>query len=234
MVIVRFSAGPRRVLHLVPMASVSIADAPAPARVDRSTRILFTITILVSSFLLFLIQPMYARMMLPRVGGAPVVWNAALVFFQGVLLVGYYYAHVFSKKLGPVKHAKWHWIALVLPLFVLPLTLRVLPGVVATAQPVMWLLGTLALGVGLPYVVVATTSPLIQRWFATTNDPIAEDPYFLYAASNIGSFAALMVYPLWMEPRITLTDQGRVWGGLYVVMAVLVFLCSRRVRRGSP
>ena len=145
------------------------------------------------------------------------MWNAALVFFQGVLLIGYYYAHFFSRKLGPVKHAKWHWIALVLPLPCLPLMLRVLPGVEATSNPVAWLLGTLALGVGLPYVVVATTSPLIQRWFATTNDPTANDPYFLYAASNIGSFAALMAYPLLMEPRVTLTDQGRVWAGLWGV-----------------
>lgn len=211
------------------MASATFESPAAPAKVDRSSRVLFTATILVSSFLLFLIQPMYARMMLPRVGGAPVVWNAALVFFQAVLLLGYGYAHVASKRAGPRRHAKWHWAVLLLPLPFLPLMLRALPGIEATAQPVVWLLGTLALGVGVPYAVVATTSPLVQRWFATTADPNADDPYFLYAASNIGSFAALLVYPLVMEPRMTLTDQGRLWAGLYALMVVLMVLCSRRV-----
>lgn len=211
------------------MAATTFETPSSPGQVDRSSRFLFTATILVSSFLLFLIQPMYARMMLPRVGGAPVVWNAALVFFQAVLLVGYGYAHLASKRAGPAKHAKWHWAVLLLPVPFLPLMLRALPGVEATAQPVMWLLGTLALGVGIPYAVVATTSPLVQRWFATTSDPNADDPYFLYAASNVGSFAALLVYPLAIEPRMTLTDQGRLWAALYGLMVVLMVLCSRRV-----
>ncbi|HTQ09931.1 MAG TPA: hypothetical protein VMI31_07680, partial [Fimbriimonadaceae bacterium] len=157
-------------------------------------RILFTITLFLSSVLLFLIEPMIAKMILPRFGGTPGVWNTSLVFFQAALLLGYGYAHLATKWLGPRVQALIHIAVLLLPLIVLPFAL---PKGIETGRgdPAPLVLLILTMSVGLPFWVVSAGAPLLQRWFAATKDPHAHDPYFLYSASNVGSLLALLSYP---------------------------------------
>lgn len=188
-------------------------------------RILFTITLFLSSMLLFLIEPMIAKMILPRFGGSPGVWNSSLLFFQAALLAGYGYAHIATKYLGPRIQAITHIAVLVLPVFALPFALP--SGVGASgANPAPLVLLVLAMSVGLPFLVVSSGAPLLQRWFAATKDPHAHDPYFLYSASNLGSMLALLAYPFLIEPRFSLSDQARMWTAGYYALFVLMTVCA--------
>lgn len=191
--------------------------------------LLFTATIFVSAFLLFLVQPMFARMVLPLLGGSPSVWNTALLFYQAVLLLGYGYAHL-SGRLS-VRAQLWVQGALVvLPLVVLPIMVRV-GDPAGGGSPVVWLLGAMAVSVGLPFFVVSSTSPLLQRWYAATRLPGSSDPYFLYAASNVGSMLALLGYPFFLEPRLRLSEQSGLWAAGYGLYLALVLLCAYRLWR---
>ena len=168
--------------------------------------ILFGTTIFVGASLLFLVQPMFARMALPLLGGAPAVWNTAMVFYQAVLLAGYAYAHVTMRWLGaaPAGRAAPRHPAGAPP--VLPIAVPagwIPPG---DANPIPWLLALLAVAVGLPFFAVSATSPVLQAWFAATGHPAARNPYVLYAASNVGSMLALLAYPVVLE---RLVDLGR-------------------------
>jgi hypothetical protein len=183
-------------------------------------RALFTAALFLGSALLFLIQPMFAKMLLPHVGGASAVWTTCLVFFQTALLVGYAYAHVLPTRLGERRQAWLHLGVLALPFSVLPIAVR--HGALASAggDPTAWLLGALAVSVGAPFLVLAAGGPLLQRWFAETSP--GEDPYPLFAASNVGSLVGLLGYPLVIEPIFGLATQARLfaWGyGAYAVLA---------------
>ena len=171
---------------------------------------LFFLTSFVCAALLFWLQPMFARMVLPMLGGAPAVWTTALVFYQAALLAGYAYAHGSLRVLGVRRQARLHLLVLGVPLLFLPIAVPAgwLPP--AESNPVPWLLGLLCLGVGVPFLVLATSSPVLQRWLSTTSHEAARDPYWLYAASNAGSVLALLSYPLFIEPNLTL-DQQRWW-----------------------
>lgn len=177
--------------------------------------IAFTITIFTSAILLFLIQPMFGRMVLPLLGGAPAVWNTALVFYQAALLAGYAYAHATTRWLGARCQSVVHVILMLLAVLSLPIHAlqgrQPPPG----ANPVFWLLGLLVLSVGLPFFVVSAGSPLLQKWFASTGHRYSADPYFLYAASNLGSMLALLNYPVLAEPLMTLPQQSRLWADHY-------------------
>ncbi len=187
---------------------------------------LFTVTLFVSAGLLFLVQPMLARMVLPLLGGTPAVWNTCMVFFQAVLLVGYAYAHMGPALLGYRRHALLHLAVLVLPFFVLPITIPPSWQTPSTSYPVAWLLGLLVVAAGLPFFAVACNAPLLQRWFAGTGHSAAHDPYFLYAASNLGSLLALLGYPFVIEPALKLQDQSRFWLIGYGVLVVLASICA--------
>ncbi len=191
-------------------------------------------TIFTSAALLFLIQPMFARMVLPLLGGAPAVWNTAMVFYQAVLLLGYAYAHFVSSRLGVRHHALLHGLVLLVPLCVLPFAIPA--GWVPPTQgnPSFWLLMLMAFAVGLPFFAVSTTSPVIQKWFASSGHRHAKDPYFLYAASNLGSMLALLGYPLVVEPMFTLDQQSRGWMWGYWSFVVLAFGCILWVVKRSP
>jgi hypothetical protein len=193
---------------------------------------LFSVTIFVGAALLFLLELMVARMALPRLGGSPAVWNTCMVFFQGALLAGYALAHWSVKWLG-VRRQVVLQIGLVLsPVLVLPAAVHGVPG--GAASPVLWLLAALVTGVGMPFVVVATGGPVLARWFGATGHRQAADPYFLYAAANAGSLIALLAYPVLVEPRLGLVEQGRLWAGAYWVFAGLVVVCGVLVwRRGQ-
>ena len=182
---------------------------------------LYAATLFVSAFLLFLVQPMVGKMVLPLVGGTPAVWNTCMVFFQAVLLAGYSYAHATTDRLGVRTQARWHLLLLALPLAVLALTAAFSDAHAPIAvfrdlapqgrdYPFFGLVVLLTVTIGLPFFVVATSAPLLQKWFTATGDPSASDPYFLYAASNLGSMLALIAYPVLLEPTLRLSQQGWV------------------------
>ncbi len=194
----------------------------------------FACTLFVSAFLLFLIQPLFSKMVLPLLGGTPAVWNTCLVFFQLALLAGYAYAHATTAWLGTRRQARLHALLLLVPLLALPVSLPANLAPPADASPVGWLLGLLLARVGLPFFVVATSAPLLQAWFADPRQPGARDPYFLYAASNAGSLLALLAYPLLLEPHLRLTEQNRLWAAGYVVFVLLTCGCMRLLWRAGP
>lgn len=204
--------------------------SPGPPASRLALRVLFTLTLFVSAALLFLVQPMFAKMVLPLLGGTPSVWNTSMLFFQGVLLAGYAYAHWGARRWGVRRQALVHLALLVPPLLLLPL--RVPSGWRPPEEgEVLWLLALLAVALGLPFFVVSASSPMLQRWFGSTGHPAAADPYFLYRASNLGSMLALLAYPLAVEPLVDLEDQGRLWGAGYVVLAALTAGCTLGLRR---
>src|ERR1041384_1407874 len=170
----------------------------------RATLLLYSFTIFLSAALLFLAQLIFARLVLPLLGGAPAVWNTAMVFYQAVLLAGYAYAHFVSSRWSVRMQVIVHAVVLGLPLLFLPFAVPVGWSPPPGANPIPWLFGLLAVAVGVPFFAVSTTSPLLQKWFAATEHPDAKDPYFLYAASNTGSLLGLLGYPFLVEPKTAL------------------------------
>jgi hypothetical protein len=177
-------------------------------------------TMLLSACLLFLVQPMFARMALPLLGGTPAVWAIAMCFFQGVLLGGYCYAHLLKRYLAPSQAVTLHIILMALAWFFLPVNLppSAVPAGGATAG--LWLIGLMAKSIGYPFFFLSATAPLLQSWFARTTHSAAENPYFLYSASNIGSLGALIAYPFVVEPLMGLHMQAQLWS---IGFAALVF-----------
>ena len=186
-----------------------------------STRFCFIATIFVGSFLLFLVQPMIARMALPRLGGAPAVWNSAMLVYQALLLAGYAYGHWLA-RLAPRRQAIIHLAAFALAAAMLPIGLiNATPG--ADANVFLWVPWFLAASMGPLFLVVSAQAPLMQRWFTLSGQG---DPYPLYAASNFGSFCGLISYPLLVEPLLPLATQSLVWSIGYGSLALLVCWCA--------
>jgi hypothetical protein len=197
----------------------------------------FALTLFVSAFLLFLVQPMIGKMILPRLGGAPQVWNTCQVFFQLALLAGYAYTHTASTRLPLRRQLVVHAILLFLPILVfLPNGPFNITGWVPPpgANPIPSTLLLLTMVVGVPFFVVATSAPLLQKWFSATGHPAAKDPYFLYGASNLGSMLALLAYPFVVEPFVLLRGQASTWAFGYGLLLVLVLLCAYLVRKLAP
>jgi spermidine synthase len=188
--------------------------------------LLYTVTLFVSATLLFVVQPMFAKMALPLLGGTPNVWNTCMVFYQAALLGGYLYAHFAMRVLGSRRQAVLHLSILALPWVVLPIGVAHGWTPPADANPVPWLLMLLALSVGLPFFVVSASAPMLQAWFSETGHPSAKDPYFLYAASNLGSIIAMVGYPLVLEPLLTLRGQSLSWTIGYGLLCVLTLACG--------
>jgi hypothetical protein len=194
---------------------------------------LFTVTLLVSAGLLFVVQPMFAKMVLPVFGGAPAVWNTCMVFYQVMLLGGYAYAHTTSRFLSIQRQAILHLALLALPWLVMPISVSETWIPSGKDPPLPWLVMQLTVSVGLPVFVVSTAAPLLQSWFARTGHRHADDPYFLYAASNTGSLAALLGYPIVLEPMLRLADQQTVWSAGYGLLCLLTFACACALWRTS-
>lgn len=192
--------------------------------------ILFTAASLLGATLLFAVQPMVAKMLLPSYGGSPMVWNTSMLFFQAALLAGYAYAHWSQRRLGRRTQPLVQIALVLLPVAVLPIGLPAWAAAPESAPPAVWLLMVLAAMVGVPFAVLATTSPLIQRWYSWSELPRSHDPYFLFAASNTGSFVALLAYPLLIEPRADVTAQARWWAIGYMAFAALMVACAIVVR----
>ena len=198
---------------------------PAWRQAGGGWSVLFTVTLFVSSALLFLVQPMFAKMVLPLLGGTPATWITSLLFFQAALLAGYAYAHWSTRWLGP-RQPLVHVVLVALAVAVLPIAVPEGWVPPPSENPVGWLLALLVVAVGLPFFVVSSTTPLLQRWFAGARHAASDDPYFLYRASNLGSMVGLLGYPVLVEPRLRLADQGRLWGAGYLVLAVLTAGCA--------
>ena len=184
---------------------------------------LFTIAVFLSSALLFALQPMIAKRVLPMLGGSPAVWNTAMMFFQTALLAGYAAADQLSKRFSPGPRIAVHGVLLAAAIPILPLTLR---GGTPSGSPVWWLAGALAVSCGIPFLALSMTGPLLQRAFARTSHPHASDPYFLFAASNAGSLGGLLAYPFLIETTLSLTRQEGAWSWLYMIAALLAVAAS--------
>ena len=182
----------------------------------------FTAAIFLSAFLLFAVQPMFAKMILPRLGGSSAVWSVAMVFFQGMLLAGYAYAHWLTRYFGVRRATTIHLAVLTVAVFAMPIAVAEGWRNPPETGQAMWLIGLFGVSVGLPFFAVAGNGPLLQAWFARTGHSQAKDPYFLYAASNIGSFAALLTYPLLFEPIFTLADQSALWTAGFLALVVAI------------
>ena len=185
---------------------------------------LMALTLFLSAFLLFWCEPMVGKMVLPFVGGAAAVWSICILFFQIVLLAAYFYAHLLGRLHFRVQLIV-HTVVLSTSLAFLPIHLS-LAGAHDAAEAPLWLIGRLLIGVGTPFFGVATTAPLLQKWFSTTSEKSAKDPYFLYASSNAGSLLALAVHPFVLEPSLGVTLQSRSWFFCYILLTVMIGLTA--------
>ncbi|MEP7059683.1 MAG: fused MFS/spermidine synthase [Actinomycetota bacterium] len=217
---------------------MSLSGSPGGNGAEPAGRIMvaaFTATTFLAAFLLFLVEPMVTKMLLPLLGGAPAAWNTAMVFFQLMLLGGYAFAFASMRWLSARTQAAVQLAALALPLLLLPVAV---PGgwVAPTDRsPVWWTLLVLVPMVGAPFFMLASMGPTLQRWFSRTSHPRAHDPYFLYAAGNAGSLLGLLAYPFVFEAVMPLSDQGHLWTGLYVLLLLSAVACvTLERRRRSP
>jgi hypothetical protein len=187
--------------------------------------LVYSITVFANAALLFTVQPMVAKMILPYLGGSPAVWNTSMVFYQACLLAGYAYAHFGSSWLGIHRHALLHLILVFAAISVLPIALPVHWFEDPSSTPVPLVLAVLSLAIGFPFFILSAGAPLLQKWFAQANHAASRDPYFLYAASNAGSIAGLLAYPFFFERTLNLNQQSHLWFNGYLVLAVLITLC---------
>jgi len=194
--------------------------------------LLFAAAMFANALLLFLVQPMFAKLLLPRFGGSPAVWTTCMLFFQSALLAGYAYSHSVVKLRKSWQQAAVHLAVMALPLLTLPIAVSATMS--AAGNPIASVLWLSTVAVGAPFFALATSAPLLQRWFAATHRRTSVDPYFLYAASNIGSFASLILYPTVIEPALELSTQTRVWSVGYAMAVALTLVCAVVMWRRTP
>jgi hypothetical protein len=205
-----------------------------PSSRNRLVLSLYTAAIFLSALLLFSVQPLFTKMVLPRLGGSPAVWSVAMVFFQALLLAGYSYAHFLMRIRNRVVPVAVHLLLLVVAALMLPLSIAGGWGEPPTSGYAFWLLGLFAVSIGLPFFALAANNPLLQAWFVRTGHPAGPDPYFLYASSNIGSFLALLSYPVLLEPMFTLHRQDLMWTLGYGLLILLIAACGLLLLRSPP
>ncbi|RYI79689.1 MAG: hypothetical protein EON47_24175, partial [Acetobacteraceae bacterium] len=205
------------------MSVSSPADVlPRTGSADRLLPGLFLATAFLSAALLFSVQPMFTKLVLPIVGGSAAVWSIAMVFFQAILLFGYGYAHLLTRFCPRRLVLPVHLGLALLAIAMLPVAIPVGWGAMPERYQPVWLLGLFLVAVGLPFFWLSANGPLLQAWYARSGRPDADQPYFLYSASNVGSFAALLSYPVVIEPFLRLGAQTGLWAGGFVVLAVLL------------
>ncbi len=189
--------------------------------------VLYALTIFASAFLLFLVQPIIAKEILPWFGGSAAVWTTCLVFFQSALLAGYAYADAATRRLSRRGQGSLHSALLVASLLLLPIVPAVAWTPLGTESPLWRILGLLTATIGLPYLLLSTTSPLLQAWFAQRHP--GRNPYRLFALSNLASMLALLAYPFAIEPWIATHTQALAWSagyGLFVALCIAVVVLS--------
>ncbi|HWA00796.1 MAG TPA: fused MFS/spermidine synthase [Caulobacterales bacterium] len=192
----------------------------------RAAAPVFALALFSSAALIFALQPLFAHMVTPLLGGSPSVWNASMAFFQAALLIGYLYAHLIARLKDLRIQAAIHAIVLVGAWLVLPVHVTGALGAPSSNHPALWLIGVLALSVGAPFAAASATAPLLQSWYARTGRADAHDPYYLYAASNLGSFVGLLAYPALAEPLLGVHAQSAAWTVGYVLVAALIGLSA--------
>ncbi|MDB5454083.1 MAG: spermidine synthase [Caulobacteraceae bacterium] len=201
--------------------------AGAASPLVRVAPLLFGVTVFTSAALVFLVEPMMTKLVLPTLGGSPAVWNTAMAFFQIALLVGYLYAHLLEKLPSLKMQTAIHAVVLLLAALALPLRVTDLLGAPEGRFPIPWLLGVLAISLGAPFAALSATAPLAQAWYARVRvrEADAKNPYVLYVASNLGSLIALVAYPVLVEPALRLKVQTLTWslgyGGFVLLMLLL-------------
>ncbi len=189
-------------------------------------RIAYSITLFSSAALLFWVELLFAKLVLPLLGGSPAVWTTCLMFYQGLLLLGYLYAHLTTRWFGVRRQAGLHLSLLALSLIALPIAL---PGGWTPdpeRSPILWLIALLTVSLGALFVMLSSSAPLLQRWFSALEHPTSSDPYSLYAVSNLGSLVALLGFPIVIEPTLRLTQQSTAWSWGYGVFCVLTGICA--------
>jgi spermidine synthase len=192
---------------------------------------LYAVALFVSAFLLFWIEPLVTKMVLPSLGGSPAVWNTAMMFFQVMLLAGYAYAHVVARFVKPSRQFWLHGSFVIAGFVFLPFGLSESWGVPSGSSPVLWLIGLLAASIGWPFFALSASAPLLQAWFGRSGHRLSSDPYFLYSASNLGSLIALLAFPFLLEPAATLVEQSKTWTALYALLPILIVACALVYRR---
>ena len=215
---------------------MALHDQTVPARDSAYLRLapaLFAATLFSSALLLFAVQPMFTKMVLPRLGGAPSVWSVAMVFFQAALLVGYAYAHLLARTLTVAQSALVHLGVLAAAALTLPIGIAQGFAAPPSTGVGLWLVALFAASIGLPFAALSASAPLLQSWFAASGHPQARNPYVLYAASNLGSFTALLAYPLLLESMLTLRAQAWAWSVGFAGLAVLVAIAGTVAARGG-
>ncbi|MGH1455271.1 MAG: fused MFS/spermidine synthase [Alphaproteobacteria bacterium] len=190
---------------------------------------IYSVTLLLSAILLFTVQPMYSKMILPMLGGAPQVWNTAMLFFQICLLGGYAYAHATTAFLGVRTQAILHVILLAIFTIVLPIAIPDGWTPPDGTDPTFWQLSLMAITVGGPFFIVSGSAPMFQRWFSTSPHKDADNPYFLYGASNLGSMSALLLYPILIEPMLAIDSQSTAWMFGYLALIIMTIIAAASV-----
>lgn len=201
-------------------------NAQTTSQSSSSPVILFAGTLFLSALLMFALQPMFGKLLLPLLGGTPAVWNTCMVFYQTLLFGGYLYAHWLSRHTGDRRQIQIHAALMIFSMLALPVALPSDPTPPTDDNPTFWLIWTLFLAIGLPFFVVSTTAPLLQKWFSHLGHHSSHDPYYLYAASNAGSLLALLSYPFLIEPNIGLADQRLFWSITYGLLCALILVCA--------
>ena len=186
----------------------------------------FTTSMLISALLLFFVQPMFTKMVLPLLGGSSGVWNTAMVFFQTVLLGGYLYAHLLTRFFKFKTQIAIHGLVLLSSIMFLPIAVPNEWAQPVAGTPVLWLIGLFTVVLGLPFFALSANAPLMQKWFSYTSHEKADDPYFLYAASNVGSLFSLLSYPILIEPFFKVSEQSFAWAFGFVVLMIGLMACG--------
>jgi SAM-dependent methyltransferase len=225
------------------MAQVTPAGEPeivaATSEVRRSTSgvngplpILLPLTIFLGAFLLFLLEPLFAKLILPRFGGSAAVWATCLAFFQCALLLGYLYAYLTTRHLATAQQGSLHITLLLVSLCFLPIAPHALIRVLDGNHPAGHILLVLSASIGLPFILLSATSPLVQAWHARTEE--GSEPYHLFALSNFASLLALLSFPFLIEPRFSSHQQSLLWSALFAAFVAICSLTARLASRTAP
>ncbi len=191
----------------------------------------YGLTIFLSAFLLFQVQPLIGKMILPWFGGSAAIWTTCMLFFQLVLLLGYFYSHWVTRYLSPSRQSVVHGGLLLVSLLLIPISPSLDWKPLGAENPTLRILGLLTVSIGLPYFVLSTTGPLLQAWFARERS--GRVPYRLFALSNFGSMLALLAYPVAVEPIFPTLWQSYLWSGLYACFVLACALLAWRGRKGT-
>lgn len=204
---------------------VSLTETSENRKPGRPVLLLYLGTAFFNAAWLFLIEPMIARMILPLAGGSPAVWNTSVFFFQLWLLFGYLYAHVVASRLGAARRAVVHLALLATGILFLPVGVAT-DWFTAQSNPAVAVFAALVSSIGIPFLALSAGAPLLQKWFSETEHPAARDPYFIYAASNLGSLVGLLSYPFFFEPSFTLRQQAELWLYGYLALSCATAACA--------